>query len=108
MDSAEDKDEFTIVDVPNENRYELRDADTGTVAGFASYTHTPHQIVFTHTVIDNAYGGRGLGSKLARRVLDDAAATGKRIVPVCSFIAAYVRKHHDWDEYLEPSGSNPK
>jgi predicted GNAT family acetyltransferase len=39
-------------------------------------------------------------------VLDDAASTGKRIVPVCSFIAAYLKKHHDWDEYLEPSGSS--
>lgn len=103
MDAAEDQDDFTIVAVPEKNRYELRDGEK--VAGFAEYTLTSDQIVFTHTVIDKEYGGRGLGSKLARHVLDDAATTGKRIVPVCSFIAAYARKHHDWDEFLEPSGS---
>ena len=99
MDAVEDQDDFTIVDVPEKNRYELRDGEQ--VAGFANYTLTPDQVVFTHTVVDDAYEGRGLGSKLARHVLDDAASSGKRIVPVCSFIAAYVRKHRDWDEHIE-------
>jgi predicted GNAT family acetyltransferase len=103
--AAEGQDDFTIVAVPEKNRYEMRDGEK--VAGFADYILTPDQVVFTHTVVDEAYGGRGLGSKLAKHVLDDAASTGKRIVPVCSFIAAYVRKHHDWDEHLEPSGSAP-
>ena len=102
MDTTEDQDEFTIVDVPEKNRYEMRDGET--VAGFANYQLTPDQVVFTHTVVDEAYEGRGLGSKLAKHVLDEAADAGKRIVPVCSFIAAYVRKHHDWDEHLDPAG----
>lgn len=103
MDATEQQNQFTIVSVPEKNRYEMRDGEK--VAGFAEYMLTPDQIVFNHTVVDEAYGGQGLGSKLARHVLDDAATTGKRIVPVCSFIAAYVRKHRDWDEHLEPSGS---
>lgn len=102
MDTTEDQDEFTIVDVPEKSRYEMRDGET--VAGFANYTLTPDKVVFTHTVVDEEYGGRGLGSKLAEHVLNDAASSGKRIVPVCSFIAAYVRKHHDWDEHLDPAG----
>jgi|SRR5690554_5387662 len=101
--AAEDQDEFTIVAVPENNRYELRDGET--VAGYVEYTLQPDQITFTHTVVDKAYGGRGLGSKLARHVLDDAASTGKRIVPVCTFIAAYVRKHDDWNEFLEPASN---
>jgi predicted GNAT family acetyltransferase len=99
MDNADEQDDFAIVAVPEKNRYELRDGDK--VAGFANYTLTPDQVVFTHTVIEDEYEGQGLGSKLARHVLDDAAASGKRIVPVCSFIAAYVRKHRDWDEHIE-------
>jgi predicted GNAT family acetyltransferase len=103
MNADEERDKFTIVAVPEKSRYEMRDGET--VAGFAEYTQTPDQIVFTHTVVDDAYEGQGLGSKLARHVLDDAAGTGKKIVPVCSFIAAYVRKHRDWDEHLEPSSA---
>jgi predicted GNAT family acetyltransferase len=99
MDNADEQDNFAIVAVPEKNRYELRDGDK--VAGFANYTLAPDQVVFTHTVIDDKYEGQGLGSRLARHVLDDAAASGKRIVPVCSFIAAYVRKHRDWDEHIE-------
>jgi uncharacterized protein len=101
MDTTEEHGEFTIVAVPEKNRYEMRDGET--VAGFADYRETPDQVIFTHTVVDDAYEGRGLGSRLAKHVLDDAASTGKQIVPVCSFIAAYVRKHRDWDDHLAPA-----
>lgn len=105
MDATEAQGEFTLVAVPEKNRYEIHDGET--VAGFAEYMLTPDQVVFTHTVVKREYRGQGLAEKLARFALDDAATTGKRIVPVCSYIAAFVRKNHDWDELLEPSGSAP-
>lgn len=93
MPNDDTQDEFTIADVAESSRYELRDGDT--VIGFAQYREHPDRMVFTHTVVDNAYEGRGLGSRLARFVLEDAVARGKRIVPVCPFIAAYLRRHQD-------------
>jgi len=105
MEATEQQGEFTLVAVPEKNRYEIRDG--AAVAGFVEYTLTPDQIVFTHTVVKQDYRGQGLAERLARFALDDAASTGRRIVPVCSYIAAFVRKNHDWDELLEPSGSAP-
>jgi len=106
MEATEPQDEFTLVSAPESNRYEIHDGDA--VAGFAEYTHTPDQVVFTHTVVKPEYRGQGLAERLARFALDDAVTTGKRIVPVCTYIAAFVRKNHDWDEHLEPSGSSTK
>ncbi len=102
--SGGEHDPFTILDRPEAGRYELRDGDTP--IGFARYSDHGDSLVFTHTAIDDAYEGRGLGSRLARYVLTDAVARNKRIVPACPFIAAYLKRHHDYDAQVDwPDGS---
>jgi len=92
-------DEFTIVDCPDEDRYELREGDTA--IGFAQYRIVERSIVFTHTVVDGGYEGMGLGSRLAKFVLDDAVAQNRRIVPVCPFISSYLKRHHEYDASVD-------
>ena len=95
--------ETTIVDLPEHSRYQLTYG--GKRAGYATYRRTPGRVVFDHTVIDPAYGGKGLGSKLVKHILDDAVSRGERIVPECSFVAAFARKHHDYDSLVDwPEG----
>lgn len=97
-------DPFTIEDVPDARQFELRDGET--TIGFAEYRDRDGSRAFTHTVVDSAYEGQGLGSRLARFVLDDAVAQGKRIVPICPFIAAYLKRHHEYDgrvDWPDPS-----
>ncbi|MDN4476568.1 GNAT family N-acetyltransferase [Demequina sp. SYSU T00192] len=72
-------------------RYEL--AVDGELAGFADFRLRSGRIVFTHTEIADAYEGRGLGSALAEAALTDAASRGETIVPLCPFIARYLRRH---------------
>ncbi|MGK9149480.1 N-acetyltransferase [Plantibacter flavus] len=88
------------------HEYEIRIGDD--VAGIAGYHDQPGRILFTHTEIDPAFGGQGLGSVLAHAALDDAVSRGLTIVPYCPFIQAYLRKHPDfagtvdWPEATPP------
>ena len=53
--------EPTVLDVAESSRFEIR--VDGRLAGLAQYhMKDPGLIVFTHTEIDDAYEGRGLGS----------------------------------------------
>ena len=53
---------------------------------------------------DPAFEGQGVGSALARGALDDAIHRGdRRIKVVCPFIRAWVERHPDYQELLEPS-----
>ena len=73
----------------------------GVDAGGAYYSIDsahPERVRFTHTEIADEFGGRGLGSKLAKAALDDVRATGRTAIPQCPFIAGYIRKHQ---EYLD-------
>lgn len=86
---------------PSTHRYEVLD-DDGVVAGFAEYMEVRgDRIVFTHTEVDPAYEGRGLGSTLIGGALDDARDRGQAIVPICPFVSKYVHKHREYVPFLD-------
>lgn len=76
-------------------RYELLDGDA--VVGEAHYRPfedpSGPQRIFYHTVVDESYGGQGLGSRLATFALEDTAAAGLAVVPVCPYISAFLKRH---------------
>ena len=85
---------------------------SGSTARLPGTRRTPRKgkrVIFTHTEIDPAYEGQGLGSKLAGGALDFARAAGHPVVPLCPFIASYIERHPEYDgcvdhellEYLE-------
>jgi predicted GNAT family acetyltransferase len=73
------------------SRYELRIG--GEVAAQAQYTREGDAVRFTHTEVDSAYEGQGLGSKLAAFALDDVKGRGLKAIPQCKFIASYIARH---------------
>jgi predicted GNAT family acetyltransferase len=88
-----------VADDAARHRFEI--SVDGTVAGFAAYRlhpegARPERIVFTHTEVDPAYEGQGLGSRLAAGALGAAKERGLTVVPQCPFIAAYLRRHPEY------------
>ncbi|MEU6645627.1 GNAT family N-acetyltransferase [Saccharomonospora sp. NPDC046836] len=79
-------------------RYEVWVGDA--VAGFSEYRDQGRRRVFTHTEVDDAYAGQGLGKVLAASALDDVVRHGLVIVPLCPFIAGYLRKHEEYAEHV--------
>ena len=80
-----------VRDVPERQRFEA--LVDGALAGYAEYRLEPGAVVFTHTVVDDAYEGRGVGSRLVRGALDTVVARGLAVVPECPFVRAYLERH---------------
>ena len=55
-------------------------------------------LFFTHTGVPPALEGQGIGGRLAQAGLEYAKEKAYRVVPLCSFIDAYIRRH---PEYLD-------
>lgn len=89
---------------PDQSRYEARLG--GELAGFAEYRLKGDDlIVFTHTEVDDAFEGRGVGGALARFALDDVRAGGvRRVVPQCPFIRSWIEKHPDYQDLVAGPG----
>lgn len=83
----------------NEDRLRFELLLDGRVVGFAQYRLAGKRITMYHTEVEPEYGGRGLGDELARAALDDVRRRGLVLVPLCPFIAAYIRRHPG--EYLD-------
>jgi len=70
------------------------------LAGFSDYRIRPDVIVFTHTEVYDAFEGKGVGSALAKGTLEDVRAHGGTIVPLCPFLAAYIRRHDEFRDLV--------
>ena len=91
---AQAMDDLKILDHPEQHRYI---AHAGAQeAAHCEYNMVGDAIMFTHTEVEQAFEGKGVGSRLARHVLDDARARGLHVIPVCQFIAGYLRKHREY------------
>ncbi|MBR9859878.1 N-acetyltransferase [bacterium] len=59
------------------------------------------KIYLTHTEVPFEFEGRGIGSKLIKAALDFVKEHQLKIIPLCPFVAAYIKKHPEWKSYLE-------
>lgn len=89
-------------DNPTHHRYEM--PIDGTTA-FVTYARHGHTITLIHTEVPAALEGRGVGSALARSVLDDIRRRGLHVVPECTFIAGYIARHPAYADLVAPSGT---
>jgi predicted GNAT family acetyltransferase len=93
--------DLPIRDNPDKHRFEI-DLCDGSFA-IAEYRLHPDHITFTHTEVPPAHEGQGLGTKLVRFGLRWARERGLKVIPVCPFFAAYIKKHAEEQDLLDPA-----
>lgn len=88
-----------VRNVDARHRYETLVGEVS--AGFTAYRDRDGQRVFFHTEIDDAYAGRGLASVLVREALGHVRDSGKRIVPVCPYVAKFLKRHEQFADITD-------
>jgi predicted GNAT family acetyltransferase len=78
------------------NRQYAADVD-GRLAGKAEYRLRGETYLFVHTEVDPQYRGLGVANRLARFALDDVRERGRTLVAICPFIAAFIKRHPEYD-----------
>ncbi|WP_405682303.1 GNAT family N-acetyltransferase [Streptomyces sp. NBC_00057] len=82
------------------HRYEILVDDKR--AGLTAYRDRDDRRVFFHTEIDDAHAGQGLAAILVEQALTDVRASGMRIVPVCPYVAKFLKKHQEFTDITDP------
>ena len=92
---------YAVRDNVARHRFEI-DLGDGSFA-VAEYTLPAGKIMFTHTEVPPAHEGRGLGSLLIRTALAAARERGLQVIPICPFFAAYMKRHAEEQDLLDPA-----
>ncbi len=73
-----------------------------TIDGSTAYAEydleEPQRIVFTHTIVPDELSGRGIANQLVKTGLDHAREKKLTVVPQCSFVQAFLKKHPEYEE----------
>jgi predicted GNAT family acetyltransferase len=78
-------------------RFELA-LDGGTA--LCVYRRQGDALLLTHTEVPPAHEGQGLAAVVVQATLDWARAQGLRVRPLCSYVAAYMRRHPETQDLL--------
>ena len=63
-------------------------------------------IYIIHTKVPTELEGRGVGHKLVRESLAIIESANQKVVPLCPFVRAYMKKHQADYEHLLAEGRN--
>ena len=82
----------TVTRSDESEAFGIREA-SGEVAGHAYFRERDGERIFHHTVVDEKFGGRGLGTALVRGAVEATRTEGVTIVPVCPMVKGFLDKN---------------
>ncbi|MDB5443958.1 MAG: acetyltransferase [Phenylobacterium sp.] len=102
-------DALEVVDNAAAHRFEISlDGQTA----FAEYSLVHGAVILPHTVVPEAFEGKGVGSRLAAYAMQYARDHELKVIPLCPFMAAYMKRHAETHDlvhrlYRERLGLRP-
>lgn len=69
--------------------------------GILRYQIQSHTMWLLHVQVSPEAQGHGVASELTRTALALAKERGFKVVPVCSFVATYIRRHPEYQPMLQ-------
>lgn len=92
---------LTVRDDPGRRRYEL---PVGDALAFIDYHRDGRIVTMTHAEVPPALRGGGIGSALVAGALALVRERGEKVVPLCSFVAHYMRRQPEVHDLLADDG----
>lgn len=86
--------DYTLINNKKQKQYEFHIDDF--VPKIEYIINHEENVYLTHTEVPYELGGKGIGTQLVVKVLTDIEDNNQRVVPLCPFVASYIRKNPEW------------
>lgn len=83
------------------HRFEL---EVGGRLALIAYIERSGSITFTHTEVPPELEGQGIAGRIAKAALEYARDQQLRVVPLCPYVAAYIRRHPEYQSLVAAAG----
>ncbi len=90
-----DTQKLNVIQNISEDRFEIQIDD---LIAVSQYRLTGNVITFYHVGVPTKLEGQGVGSLLAKAGLDYARENSLKVIPACPFVAAYIRRHPEYQD----------
>jgi hypothetical protein len=67
---------------------------------FVEYIRAENKVYLTHTEVPSQLEGKGIASAMVKQILEQIKNEELKLVPLCPFVAAYVKRHPEWKEIM--------
>jgi predicted GNAT family acetyltransferase len=84
-----------VVDNSERRRFELTEQG---LTAFATYRQEGDRVVVPHVEAPPALRGQGTAGRLMTGVLEIIRARGQKIVPLCPYAAAFLKRHPEFQD----------
>lgn len=91
--------EWSVRDNAGKRRFEI-DLGDGSFA-IADYIRREGKLVLTHTEVPASHEGEGVGTSLVKFALKSARGQDLKVVPICPFVASFIRSHPEEHDLLD-------
>ena len=92
-----DLEKLQIVNNEAEKRFEVR--IEGKLCKL-DYLQDSGTFVITHVGVDPQFRGQGVAGKIVQASLEFARAESLRVIPMCSYAAAYIHRHPEYADLM--------
>lgn len=87
----------TILDNQEKKRFEMK---VDNHIAFVEYIKTNDKFFLTHTEVPTELEGQGIASNMVKQVLEIVEKTELSLIPLCPFVAGYIKKHPEWKKLV--------
>ena len=88
---------YKLIDNTESKQYEYH--IDGVIAKI-EYINAKEKIYLTHTEVPKELEGQGVASALVKDVLNDIEKKELTLIPMCPFVASYIKRHPDWKKLV--------
>lgn len=95
---SSERDEIPVRHNTSECRFE---AEVDGFTGVAEYALRDGEMTMTRTFVPPELRGRGIAEKLVRAALEHAQARHFRVVPACSYVEMFIKRHPEFQAQVK-------
>jgi uncharacterized protein len=93
---------MTVYQEYNEKNGRFFMVDEQTEIAFMTYVYAPPKaFIIEHTIVSEAWEGKGLGSMLVKAAVDFAREKGLKIIPLCPYAAVVFKRKTEYADVLK-------